>query len=239
MNSQKFFFLGFTILSAIFLVSAAVIGHLLNIQSETVFVSTDAQNVCIVVDAGHGGEDGGCVSSNGILEKDINLEVSKKVAEIINTMGYNAVLTRSQDKMLYDMYGDNYKGRKKTYDLKNRLKFARENDADMFVSIHMNKFPQSQYKGLQVYYSKNHANSEKLAQSIQDYCKQYLQSDNERSVKKADSKIFLLDRAEIPAVLVECGFLSNAEDTENLCDDEYRKKLGLVIAAAVFSHIES
>ena len=121
MNSQKFFFLGFTILSAIFLVSAAVIGHLLNIQSETVFVSTDAQNVCIVVDAGHGGEDGGCVSSNGILEKDINLEVSKKVAEIINTMGYNAVLTRSQDKMLYDMYGDNYKGRKKTYDLKNRL----------------------------------------------------------------------------------------------------------------------
>lgn len=239
MNSQKFFYIGFALLSGVFLISAAIIGHMLNMQTETMFVSAEPQNMCIVIDAGHGGEDGGCVSEGGVLEKNINLEISKKVAEILNTMGYNTILTRSEDKMLYDMYGDNYEGRKKTYDLKNRLKFARENEADMLVSIHINKFPQSKYKGLQVYYSKNHADSEVLAQNIQNFCKEYLQKDNERAVKEAGSNIYLLDRADMPAVLVECGFLSNAEETEKLCNDDYRKSLGFIISMAIASYIES
>ncbi len=239
MNSQKFFYIGFTLLSGVFLISAAIIGYMLNLQTETMFASAEPQNMCIVIDAGHGGEDGGCVSDSGVLEKDINLEISKKVAEILNTMGYNTILTRSEDKMLYDMYGDNYEGRKKTYDLKNRLKFARENEADMLVSIHINKFPQSRYKGLQVYYSKNHPDSEVLAQNVQNFCKEYLQKDNERAVKEAGSNIYLLDRADMPAVLVECGFLSNAEETEKLSDDDYRKSLGFIISMAIASYIES
>jgi len=239
MNSQKFFYMGFALLSAVFLVSAALMGHLMSINNDVQFVSAEPETLCIVVDAGHGGEDGGCVSESGVLEKDINLEVAKKVAEMLNAMGYNTLMTRDEDKMLYDMYGDNYEGRKKTYDLKNRLKFTRENDADALVSIHMNKFPQSRYQGLQVYYSKNHTESAQLAQSIQEHCRQYLQTDNERAVKEAGSSIFLLDRAEMPAVLVECGFLSNPEETEMLCDDEYRKKLSLVISLAIISHIES
>lgn len=239
MNSQKFFYIGFTFLSGIFLISAAIIGHMLNAQTETVFASAEPQDFCIVVDAGHGGEDGGCVSDSGLLEKNLNLDVAKKVSEFLNAMGYNAVLTRNDDKMLYDIYGDNYEGRKKTYDLKNRLKFARENDADALVSIHMNKFPQTQYKGLQVYYSKNHPNSQVIAENIQANCKQYLQKDNARTVKESDRNIFLLDRAEIPAVLVECGFLSNEEETKKLNDEEYRKKLSFVIAMSIILYIQS
>ena len=217
MKSHKFFYIGFTFLSGVFLISAAVIGHMLNSDNNSVFVSAQPEAMCVVIDAGHGGEDGGCVSADGVLEKDINLE----------------------DNMLYDMYGDNYEGRKKTYDLKNRLKFTRENEADILVSIHMNKFPQSQYHGLQVYYSDNHADSAELAQSIQSFCRLYLQPDNQREVKKAGSNIFLLDRAEMPAVLVECGFLSNAEETEKLCDNEYRKKLSFMLSMAIVSYLES
>ncbi len=239
MNSQKFFYVGFTLLSAVFLFSAAVIGHLQNEQTKTAFVSADIPDKCIIIDAGHGGEDGGCVSDNGVLEKDINLEVSKKISEILKAMGYNAVLTRNEDKMLYDMYGDNYEGRKKTYDLKNRLKFARENEADMLVSIHMNKFPQTQYKGLQVYYSGNNTQSEALAQNIQGICKQYLQTENEREIKASGSNIFLLNRAEMPAVLVECGFLSNSEEAEKLCDDDYRKKISFVISMGIIFYVQS
>lgn len=239
MKSHKFFYIGFTFLSGVFLISAAVIGHMLNSDNNSVFVSAQPEAMCVVIDAGHGGEDGGCVSADGVLEKDINLEVAKKVAELLNSMGYNTVMTRSEDNMLYDMYGDNYEGRKKTYDLKNRLKFTRENEADILVSIHMNKFPQSQYHGLQVYYSDNHADSAELAQSIQSFCRLYLQPDNQREVKKAGSNIFLLDRAEMPAVLVECGFLSNAEETEKLCDNEYRKKLSFMLSMAIVSYLES
>ncbi len=239
MSSQKFFYLGFTFLSAVFIVSGAVMGHFLNKGSPVQPASAEVQKECIVIDAGHGGEDGGCVSADGILEKDLNLEVAKRVAEMLNSMGYNTILTRSEDKMLYDAYGDDYEGRKKTYDLKNRLKLARENEADMLVSIHMNKFPAAQYHGLQVYYSKNTPESELIARDIQSFCKAYLQKDNEREIKAAGSNIYLLNRAEMPAVLVECGFLSNAEETKMLCDDEYKGKLCFVIAAAIMSRLES
>ncbi len=214
-------------------------GHLLNRETPIRFASAEPVGECIVIDAGHGGEDGGCVSDSGVLEKDVNLEVARKISEILKTSGYNVVLTRDEDKMLYDLYGDDYEGKKKTYDLKNRLKLAMENDAGMLVSIHMNKFPKSQYKGLQVYYSKNAAESRELAQSIQSYCCQYLQKDNKREIKAAGSNIYLLSRAEMPAVLVECGFLSNPEEAEQLCDDGYRQELGFIISAAIMSSLES
>ncbi len=239
MKQNTFFYIGFTLLSALFLISAAVMGHFINSRSSSIFAASEPEELCIVIDAGHGGEDGGCVSDNGVLEKDLNLEVSLKVAELLNSMGYNTIMTRSEDKMLYDMYGDDYSGRKKTFDLKNRLRFARENDADILVSIHMNKFPQSSCKGLQVYYSKNHTDSSVIAENIQSYNKTYLQTDNERAIKKADKNIFLLDRAEMPAVLVECGFLSSREEADNLCNDDYRKELSFVIASAIAENIES
>lgn len=239
MKAERFFYMKFILLSGILLISAAVIGNVVNQGNAGVFAAADRNDMCIIVDPGHGGEDGGCVSADGILEKKLNLEVSYKVSEILKAMGYNTVMTRTEDKMLYDMYGDDKIIKKKTYDLKNRLKFARENDADLFVSIHMNKFPESQYKGLQVYYSPNNSESGNAAELIQHYTKEYLQKDNERQTKKADKSIYLLDRIDMPGVLVECGFLSNPEDTKMLCDEDYQRKLSFVIACAVVEYFES
>ena len=188
----------------------------------------------IVIDAGHGGEDGGASGEDGTKEKDLNLLVAQSLADILTAAGYDVRMTRTDDRLLYDLYGDltDYKGHKKTYDLRNRLRFTEEAGADLLISIHMNKFPQSQYSGLQVYYSPTAPESRTVAEVIRNYTKLYLQPENERETKAATSSIYLLHRIQRPAVMVECGFLSNEEELSRLKDDTYRRQLALVIACA-------
>ena len=189
----------------------------------------------IVLDPGHGGEDGGASGADGTAEKDLNLNVAKTVAEILTAAGYDVRLTRTEDRLLYDLYGDltDYTGHKKTYDLRNRLRFTKEAGAALFVSIHMNKFSDPQYSGLQVYYSAARPESQTVASVVQNYTKLYLQKDNSREIKKATSSIYLLARSEIPAILIECGFLSNGEELSRLTDPLYQKQLALTIACAI------
>lgn len=189
----------------------------------------------VVLDPGHGGEDGGCSSADGTLEKDLNLSVSMILCDILNAAGIKTVLTRDDDTMLYDRFGDlsDYTGKKKTYDLKNRLRLAEDSECRLFLSIHMNKFSVEKYSGLQVYYSQNDSDSITAALRIQKYAREYTDPKNEREIKKAGSEIFILNRAEMPAVLVECGFLSNPADLEKLKTDAYQKELSLTIGAAV------
>lgn len=191
--------------------------------------------VTVVIDAGHGGEDGGCIGADGTLEKDLNLAVAAELCDILQASGINAVLIRDEDKMLYDMYGDleSYEGQKKTYDLRNRVRFAEESGCRLFCSIHMNKFADTKYSGLQVYCSVNDSDSITAGVRIQSYVKNYLQPDNNRQIKRAGSEIYVLNRAQMPAVLVECGFLSNSEELSLLNDGEYRKKLAFCIAAGI------
>ena len=188
----------------------------------------------IVIDAGHGGEDGGASGEDGTKEKDLNLLVAQSLADILTAAGYDVRMTRTDDRLLYDLYGDltDYTGHKKTYDLCNRLRFTEEAGADLLLSIHMNKFPQPQYSGLQVYYSPNAPESRTVAEVIRNYTKLYLQPENERETKAATSSIYLLHRIQRPAVMVECGFLSNEEELSRLKDDTYRRQLALVIACA-------
>lgn len=188
----------------------------------------------IVIDAGHGGEDGGASGTDGTKEKDLNLLVAQSLADILTAAGYDVRMTRTDDRLLYDLYGDltDYTGHKKTYDLRNRLRFTEEAGADLLLSIHMNKFPQPQYSGLQVYYSPNAPESRTVAEVIRNYTKLYLQPENERETKAATSSIYLLHRIQRPAVMVECGFLSNEEELSRLKDDTYRRQLALVIACA-------
>ena len=188
----------------------------------------------IVIDAGHGGEDGGASGEDGTKEKDLNLLVAQSLADILTAAGYDVRMTRTDDRLLYDLYGDltDYKGHKKTYDLRNRLRFTEEAGADLLISIHMNKFPQPQYSGLQVYYSPNAPESRTVAEVIRNYTKLYLQPENERETKAATSSIYLLHRIQRPAVMVECGFLSNEEELSRLKDDTYRRQFALVIACA-------
>jgi N-acetylmuramoyl-L-alanine amidase len=189
----------------------------------------------IVIDPGHGGEDTGATGIHGEDEKDINLKVSQMLYDMLKLAGYNPVMTRTDDRLLYDMYSDlkDYKGLKKAYDLRNRVKFANENKATVFVSIHMNKFPKAQAKGVEIYYSPNNEESQKLAEIIHGYTKQYFQRDNERAIKKAGTNIFVLKRLTIPSVLVECGFLSNEEECLLLGDDAYLKKLSVTLFCSI------
>ncbi len=186
----------------------------------------------VVLDAGHGGEDGGAVSAAGVFEKDLNLDVAKKVKELLEANGVTVVMTRETDTLLYDRNVD-YHGRKKALDQAERRRIAETTADAVFVSIHMNAYPQTQYHGLQVWYSPNHAHSRQIAETVQDTVREHLQPENDRRVKASTSSIYLLHHLNCPAVLIECGFLSNPDEAARLSDDEYQRELAFLIFLSI------
>ena len=182
----------------------------------------------VILDAGHGGEDGGAVSVAGDYEKDLNLALCQQMEILLKANGIPTVMTRTEDILLYDKTVD-YHGRKKALDLAARRAIAEAYPNGIFVSIHMNSYPIPRYHGLQVWYSPNHSASHALAEAIQATVAATLQPANDRAVKAAGSNIYLLHRLQSPAVLVECGFLSNPEEAELLGDPAYRRQLALVL----------
>ena len=188
----------------------------------------------IVLDPGHGGKDGGAVSVTGTHEKHLNLDISLSMRETLHILGYEVVMTRESDVELSHADG----GTRKMQDLKGRLEIAKDNLDAVFISIHMNKFSSAKYSGLQVYYSPNDGHSFDLAGSVQKSVKSFLQPDNDRKIKKADSSIFLLHKITSPAILVECGFLSNENEAVLLDTLEYRAKLSAAISTAVTNSFE-
>lgn len=195
------------------------------------------EEITIVLDAGHGGEDGGAIGITGIYEKDLNLSITLKIGEYLEANDVNVVYTRTEDILLYDRNTD-YKNKKKALDLAARLKIATETKNCIFMSIHMNSFSKSQYSGLQVYYSKNNEKSQYIAQKIQNSIKKELQPDNNRKVAEATSRIYLLDRLECPAILIECGFISNQEECELLEKEAYQEQLSKIISEEILNCIE-
>ncbi len=204
-------------------------------------VSAPAQNMedpgnrlpfTVVLDAGHGGEDGGAIAKNGTCEKDVNLALAMRTAEILRASGVNVILTRETDILLYDRTAD-YHGRKKVLDLEARRKIAESTPNCLFVSIHCNAYPQEQYRGLQVWYSPNSDLSKPLADEIQALVKNHLQPQNDRKTKAATSSIYLLHHLTCPSVLVECGFLSNAEEAALLGNEEYLQQLAFLLSVAI------
>jgi len=200
---------------------------------------TDSESpITVVIDAGHGGEDGGAVGVNGVYEKDVNLAIALMLNDILRINGIETVMTRSEDILLYDKNSD-YHGQKKVQDLMSRRRIAEGYDKAVFVSIHMNAFPEEKYSGLQVYYSQNNEGSEKLAEDIQTAAKETIMPTNTRRCKAADNSIYLLDRLNCPAVMIECGFLSNPEECERLSDRSYQRKLAMCIAASIINYVSS
>ncbi len=193
--------------------------------------NNDGDALTFVIDAGHGGEDGGAFAPDGTAEKELNLQVASSLSLLFELNGNGVRMTRTEDKLLYDHYNelDNYKGKKKVYDLKNRVLITEEYNDAVYIGIHMNNFSSSAYMGLQVYYSKNNTDSMALAESVQKNTIKYLQQNNRRRVKGADSSIYVLDNLSCPAILVECGFLSNSEELSLLKTEEYRRDLSAVI----------
>lgn len=190
----------------------------------------------IIIDAGHGGEDGGTSSSTGVPEKDINLSISKKLESLFTVCGFKVIMTRNDDSLIYDS-GLTKMRQKKVSDIHNRMKVIEENPNNIFLSIHQNHFEQSKYNGAQVFYSKNCEQSSVIAQCIQDEIKSQLQHDNERKIKPSGSEIYLLHHAQTPAVMVECGFMSNPGEAQLLNDDHYQTKMAFAIYNAIISYI--
>ena len=190
---------------------------------------------CVVIDAGHGGEDGGTSSASGILEKDLNLAVAFALRDLLEAAGIPCVMTRTEDKLLYDR-GVNFQGRKKALDLAARSTVAANTEDCLLVSIHMNAFPAPRYDGMQVWYSAADPRSREIATSIQSLATT-LMPNNHRKPKEAGSSIYLLEHASYPAVLVECGFLSNPAEAERLADQDYQYGLATVILSGILPYL--
>lgn len=184
----------------------------------------------IVIDPGHGGFDGGGSSKTGVLEKGINLNISFKLREELQKQGYDVLMTREEDKLLYD---DNDKSRtRKTQDLANRCKIKNDSNCDMFISIHLNIFPESKYYGAQVWYSKLEE-SRKLAIILQQNLKVDLNNGNKRVAKSGGNEFKVLNGGHMPSVIIECGFLSNVEEAGKLNTEEYQGLIAKTIAKSV------
>lgn len=197
-------------------------------------ISTSATvGLTVLIDAGHGGEDGGAVGVGGVNEKDLNLEITLKLKEIFEENGYNVILTRDSDVDLSDDTLSTVSERK-TSDMQARLEIINSSDADIVLSIHQNYFEQSQYSGAQIFYANE--NSQTLAETLQANIVQFLQPDNTRLAKQVDDK-YLLNNSNKPMVIVECGFISNEEETANLLTEEYQNELSQVIFTAVNSYL--
>lgn len=211
--------------------------HLLERQSVTASTGrrTDA---LVVIDPGHGGFDGGASAADGTLEKTINLRIACMLRDCLESMGVQTVMTRTQDSGTEDADASGIR-EKKVSDLKNRLALMHQTPDRIFVSIHQNHFSQSVYSGTQVFYSGNHPASAVLADCIRKAVVTDLQPGNRREIKRSGSEIFLLHQAKAPAVMVECGFLSNKEEAAKLKSEPYQKQLAFLIALGILDYFHA
>lgn len=188
----------------------------------------------VVLDAGHGGEDGGASSKNGTTEAEINLSIALKVQSLLEQSGCTVILTRSDENAIYDLDSKTLR-QKKVSDIKNRVKIGNEASADIFVSIHLNKIPQSQYYGWQTFYKEANEQSKNLATCIQNSLNEAIQKENKRVPLKIDN-IYIVDNVTIPTSIVECGFLSNPEEEKQLLDNEYQGRLAWGIYTGIIDY---
>ena len=201
--------------------------------------SLSKETPCIIIDAGHGGFDGGASTDDGYPEKHINLSISIYLSDYLTALGYETLLTRTIDESLEDS-GLSTIRKRKTSDLHNRMKIMEETENAIYISIHQNHYSQEKYRGMQVFYSPSFSDeSSALAESIQSYTVNALQPNNTRKIKECTSSVFLIYKAVKPAVLVECGFLSNEEEAELLQTEKYQKNIALCIAMGAQNYLSS
>lgn len=190
----------------------------------------------VIIDAGHGGDDGGAIGIDGTVEKDINLDIALKLEKLLKFYGFDVIMIRTEDIMTCDDGLDSLRKRKVS-DIHNRFDVLEKNPDAVFISIHQNKFEDNSQHGTQVFYSGNNDESKLLAESIQNSIVSVLQPDNSRVVKKSGSGIYLLYHAKLPAVLVECGFISNPAEVKKLNDENYRMKIAILIADGLIKYL--
>ena len=230
-----------TLISTLVLIFAVLLTgfYLLIIKENAIDASISSnQNYTVIIDAGHGGIDGGTQSKDGTLEKNINLNIALMIRDILKTYGVNTVLTRETDISIHNIGVTGIRNQKIS-DINNRLNIIETTENALFVSIHQNYFSQTKYSGSQIFYSKNNPQSQQLALSIRNAITENLQKENTREIKQSGSEIYLLKNATAPAVMVECGFLSNESEAKLLKTEEYQKQIAFFIAYGIINHMNS
>jgi len=201
--------------------------------SEETMKHMPVTNKVIILDAGHGGIDPGKLSNDKLIqEKDVNLSITLKLRELLESSGAVVVLTREDDSSLYTEDGSKTIRQKYNENLKNRKKIIQESNANMFVSIHSNAFTESKYYGAQTFYPKGKEDSCELSKTIQNELKRVVDNTNNREMKATDD-IYVLKDNEIPSVLIECGFLSNDKEAKLLNDEAYQEKIAWAIYVGI------
>ena len=190
----------------------------------------------VLIDPGHGGEDGGTAAQDGTLEKNINLAIALELRDMLKICGVPVSMTRQTDISIHDPDCDTVR-RKKVSDMYNRL--ALYEQAQTIIAIHQNHYGVAKYHGAQVFYSANRAEGQLLAEAVQKSIVTRLQPDNSREIKKATDGIFLLYHTQRPAILVECGFLSNPTEREQLKSPVYQQQVAFAVMAGYFEYISN
>lgn len=228
---EKYFSLGVGLLMVACMIFIARKGAQYTTTNQVV---TGEEQICIVLDAGHGGDDPGKIGINGSREKEINLAITQKVKKYLEYNDIKVVLTRATEEGLYDAGAEN----KKVQDMKRRIAIMEEAMPLVTVSIHQNSYPEEYVKGAQVFYHKDSKEGERLAALLQESLKERLAPENHRQIKANDS-YYLLKKTQIPTVIVECGFLSNAKEAALLAEDEYQDKVAWAIHMGIMQYINT
>lgn len=214
------------IICTVFAITFALCFCLESLFSNSVqVVGTALNNHNLVIDAGHGGIDAGTIGIDNAKEKDINLAIALKLKDFVQVCGIPCSLVRDGDYLVYKDSDD-----KKRSDLYNRMDYINSINNATMISIHQNHYENEKEWGMQIWYSPNDDKSKVLADNILDITKENLQPDNTRVNKKSDSSYYLLYKAKIPSVMVECGFMSNGEENRKLQQDKYQSELAYSIS---------
>ena len=212
------------VLSVCFCFSAMIVKNADNQAS----VSNYKSQYTVVIDAGHGGKDAGTVGIDGTEEKKINLEIATALYDYLMVCGINSVLIRNGD---YEIYKEGEERNRS--DLYNRLDFVNSVDNAVLVSVHQNHFEDESEWGTQIWYSANDSVSELLANSILSNVKAQLQTENKRENKPSDNSYYLLYKASVPSIMIECGFMSNSRENALLQDNEYQSDMAFLISSGI------
>ena len=214
------------------------VGFVLHKEPDLLFANTkNNSKKTIIVDAGHGGFDGGAVVGD-VFEKDINLKIANSLSNMLRASGFKVICTRTDDSSTESDPTATIAARKRS-DLNNRLQILKNNPDAILISIHLNKFSSASAKGAQMFYAPKIDSSKKLAECLKNSVKSQLQNENHRTVKAGTKSTFLLYYSPIPAVIAECGFMSNPEEFSLLQTEEYQSKMAFSLLCGILKYFNT
>ena len=229
--------IGAVLLGVFFLLLAGAFGYTYQTITASMPIEEPIPELpVILIDPGHGGFDGGAVGIDGVIEKDINLAIAQKLYDLFSVSGFETVLTRDQDVALGN--GEGSIRQQKNADLHQRMELTEQYPNSILLSIHQNHYTDPQAFGAQVFYGPQNPESQRLGEIVQQYLVSQLQPENTRKCKVCTKDVYLIHNAQIPCLLVECGFLSNPQDTYKLVQSDYQRQVAFSIFSGVCTFLE-